>query len=402
MPVRPSTRVALVSALVVLATGSGSGVASGAESGSASLRAEVEQLRGAVAATADELGRGAAALEAAQARHAGLVQRSVGEGARADEQAQAARLTRSRVRTLARKAYMGGVTPRLPLMLLLTNDLGAVADLAYLRRTTAEVGAAQGQELVSSDRAAAAAAQRTSGSQAVRQRALVEQRILDAQLIALSDRAGALDTRLQATAARLQTRLAAERLATLTAAAQRRGAAAAAARAAATAAQQAALDASRASALGESFQLGSGGPGGCLPPGLYGAVNGFLPDEALCPLVQAPGHRLQTAAAQSFDALSAARRAATGQPLCVTDSYRSYGAQVDVFRRKPSLAATPGRSQHGWGLAVDLCGGAERFGSEAHSWLKANAPSYGWIHPAWAAPGGSRPEAWHWEYAGPR
>ena len=400
MPVRPSTRVALVAALVVLATGSGSGVASGAESGSASLRAEVEQLRGAVAATADELGRGAAALEAAQARHAGLVQRSVGEGARADEQAQGARLTRSRVRTLARKAYMGGVTPRLPL--LLTNDLRAVANLAYLRRTTAEVGAAQGQELVASDRAAAAAAQRTSGSQALRQRALVEQRTLDAQLIALSERAGALDTELQATAARLQTRLAAERLATLTAAAQRRGAAAAAARAAATAAQQAALDASRASALGESFQLGSGGPGGCLPPGLYGAVNGFLPDEALCPLVQAPGHRLQTAAAQSFDALSAARRAATGQPLCVTDSYRSYGAQVDVFRRKPSLAATPGRSQHGWGLAVDLCGGAERFGSEAHGWLKANAPSYGWIHPAWAAPGGSRPEAWHWEYAGPR
>ena len=326
----------------------------------------------------------------------------MGEGARADEQAHAARLTRSRVRTLARKAYMGGVTPRLPLLLLLTNDLGAVADLAYLRRTTAEVGAAQGQELVASDRAAAAAAQRTSGSQAVRQRALVEQRILDAQLIALSDRAGALDARLQATAARLQTRLAAERLATLTAAAQRRAAAAAAARAAATAAQQAALGASRASALGESFQLGSGGPGGCLPPGLYGAVNGFLPDEALCPLVQAPGHRLQTAAARTFDALSAARRAATGQPLCVTDSYRSYGAQVDVFRRKPSLAATPGRSQHGWGLAVDLCGGAERFGSEAHSWLKANAPSYGWIHPAWAGLGGSRPEAWHWEYAGPR
>ena len=227
MPVRPSTRVALVAALVVLATGSGSGVASGAESGSASLRAEVEQLRESVAATADELGRGAAALEAAQARHAGLVQRSVGEGARADEQARAARLTRSRVRTLARKAYMGGVTPRLPL--LLTNDLRAVANLAYLRRTTAEVGAAQGQELVASDRAAAAAAQRTSGSQALRQRALVEQQTLDAQLIALSERAGALDTELQATAARLQTRLAAERLATLTAAAQRRAAAAAAA-----------------------------------------------------------------------------------------------------------------------------------------------------------------------------
>jgi hypothetical protein len=26
--------------------------------------------------------------------------------------------------------------------------------------------------------------------------------------------------------------------------------------------------------------------------------------------------------------------------------------------------------------------------------------SYGWIHPTWAAQGGSRPEPWHFEYAG--
>ena len=131
-------------------------------------------------------------------------------------------------------------------------------------------------------------------------------------------------------------------------------------------------------------------------------VNGFLPDSALCPLLQAPGHRLQTDAARAFDALSAARRAATGAPLCVTDSYRSSAEQVDVFRRKPTLAATPGRSQHGFGLAVDLCGGVERFDSEPHAWLKANAPAYGWVHPSWAEPGGSKPEAWHWEYVGAR
>ena len=84
----------------------------------------------------------------------------------------------------------------------------------------------------------------------------------------------------------------------------------------------------------------------------------------------------------------------------MTDSYRSYPAQVDVFARKPELAATPGRSQHGWGLAVDLCGGAEQFGTEVDSWLRLNAGSFGWFHPSWAEPGESRPEPWHWEYAG--
>ena len=395
MPVRPSARAALVAALVVAVTGSGGGVAVGSDAGSTSLQAEVEQLRRAVESTADELGRGAAALEAAQARHATLVQRSVGAGARADEQVRGAGRTRSRVRMLARKAYMGAAAPRLPL--LLTNDLGAVADLAYLRRATATVGSSQAQQLAASIRTGAAAEQSISASGAQRLKALSEQRALDAQLIELGNRAAELDAELQATAARLQSRLAVERLAALTAAEGRRAAAAAAASAAA---QQAALILARASAVG--VDTSSWGPGGCLPPNPYGAVNGFLPDDALCPLGQATGHRLQTAAARSFDALSQARRTVTGQPLCVTDSYRSYGAQVDVFRRKPSLAATPGRSQHGWGLAVDLCGGAERFDTEVHQWLKANAPAYGWVHPAWAEPGGSRPEPWHWEYAGPR
>jgi len=382
--------VALVAALVVAGTSAGTGVATGADRGSASLRAEVEQLRRSVAATADELGRGAAALEAAQARHAALVQRGAAAGAGADARAQDVRLTRSRVRTLARKAYMGVAAPRLPL--LLTNDLGAVADLAYLRRTTARAGASQGQALDTAERAGATAAQQVSGAEVLRRATLDEQGALDVQLAELTERAGALDIELQATATRLQTRLTAERLAAMTAAEQRHAAAAA---------QQAALLAVRASAVG-AVDTSSWGPGLCLPPGPYAAVNGFLPDQALCPLVQAPGQRLQTAAARSFDALSAARRAATGQPLCVTDSYRSYAGQVDVFRRKPSLAATPGRSQHGWGLALDLCGGVERFGTEAHQWMWANAPSYGWIHPTWAQPGGSRPEAWHWEYAGPR
>ncbi len=34
----------------------------------------------------------------------------------------------------------------------------------------------------------------------------------------------------------------------------------------------------------------------------------------------------------------------------------------------------------------------------AFDWLTANASSYGWVHPGWAQPGGSKPEPWHWEF----
>jgi hypothetical protein len=50
----------------------------------------------------------------------------------------------------------------------------------------------------------------------------------------------------------------------------------------------------------------------------------------------------------------AAHLADTGRPLVITDAYRDYDEQVDVAHRKPPLAANPGYSKHGWGLAVDL------------------------------------------------
>jgi len=131
-----------------------------------------------------------------------------------------------------------------------------------------------------------------------------------------------------------------------------------------------------------------------------GYANGFLDPAALCPLYAAPGHRLRADAAAAFNAMSRARAGATGSPLCVTDSYRSYAEQVDVYSRKPSLAATPGTSNHGLGLATDLCGGVERFGSSAYLWMKANAGRFGFSHPSWAEPGGAKPEPWHWEFGG--
>ena len=54
----------------------------------------------------------------------------------------------------------------------------------------------------------------------------------------------------------------------------------------------------------------------------------------------------------------------------------------------------------GWGLAVDLGGGINRFGTVQHEWMRSNAPRFGWVHPSWARQSGSLPEAWHWEYKG--
>lgn len=132
------------------------------------------------------------------------------------------------------------------------------------------------------------------------------------------------------------------------------------------------------------------------PPAEY--PNGVLPDEALCPATAGGQHRLRCDAAVAYRLLAAKYADALGTDLCITDSYRSLGAQERAHLVKPGLTASPGTSQHGLGLAVDLCGGVERFGSPQNDWLLAHAPTYGWTHPAWAAPGGSKPEPWHWEY----
>jgi hypothetical protein len=132
---------------------------------------------------------------------------------------------------------------------------------------------------------------------------------------------------------------------------------------------------------------------------VHGYPNGRLPTSALCPLWGTSGALLRADAAASFDAMSKAFGAEFGEPICVTDSYRSYPEQVAVAIAKPTLAAVPGSSNHGWGVALDLCGGIQSFGTKQHKWMNANSMAYGWFLPAWAQASGSKPEAWHWEYA---
>ncbi len=98
--------------------------------------------------------------------------------------------------------------------------------------------------------------------------------------------------------------------------------------------------------------------------------------------------------------MSLAYQRDTGHLLCVTDSYRSYANQVVTKASRGGWAAAPGTSNHGVGVALDLCGGVNSFGHPAHLWMQQNAPLYGWFHPSWAAAGGSLPEPWHWEFSG--
>lgn len=181
--------------------------------------------------------------------------------------------------------------------------------------------------------------------------------------------------------------------------AQRKAAALERARAIALELQRRALAAQRAGERAAPFDVVVM-TGDCAGGALGGFPNGQLPTGGLCPLWGAPGHLLRSDAAATFSRMSQAFAEQFSRPICVTDSYRSYPDQVRLYAEKPGLAAFPGTSQHGWGRAVDLCGGIQSFGTPEHQWLAINAPQFRWFHPSWAAAGGSRPEPWHFEYGG--
>jgi putative chitinase len=150
----------------------------------------------------------------------------------------------------------------------------------------------------------------------------------------------------------------------------------------------------------------AGGPPALAPPGSGGPAvegagtaagdktgqNGMLSPDRLAS-VGIGSHKAQPVAADAFKAMKAA---ATNDKvdLGITDSYRSYAAQVDVKRRKPGLAATPGKSNHGWGLAFDMSFGSNQK-SPGYQWMVQNASKFGFKGPL------QKPfEPWHWEYVG--
>jgi hypothetical protein len=126
-----------------------------------------------------------------------------------------------------------------------------------------------------------------------------------------------------------------------------------------------------------------------VPTDLAAYGNGKIPATALAP-VGNTGHKLWAPAANSLTALIAdAKRA--GVTIGISDSYRPYAEQVDLAKRKGlysqgGLAAKPGTSDHGWGLAVDL-----DLDSKAQAWMRANAGRYGFVED-------TPREPWHWAY----
>lgn len=126
-----------------------------------------------------------------------------------------------------------------------------------------------------------------------------------------------------------------------------------------------------------------------IPIELQAYGNGRVPAGALS-TISGTSHRLWAPAARSLEAMQAAA-AAEGVTIGITDSYRTYESQVDLVARKGlysqgGLAASPGTSMHGWGVAVDL-----RLDASAQAWMRGNAGRFGFVENVAREP-------WHWQY----
>lgn len=135
-----------------------------------------------------------------------------------------------------------------------------------------------------------------------------------------------------------------------------------------------------------------------------GLRNGYVPRERLEGISGAnPGGGqgyLLDVAAGAWEAMR--RQAASdGVALHYSSTYRSYGTQKASYddykagNRGPGVVvAPPGRSQHGWGLAVDVSDGKGIVGkgTAQWKWLARNAARFGWY--------GINSESWHWEFRG--
>jgi hypothetical protein len=153
------------------------------------------------------------------------------------------------------------------------------------------------------------------------------------------------------------------------------------------------------------------------PAAIKNATNGKIPAANLKPC----GIRsfvLVEPAARAMNALVKAA-AADGVVISATGTYRTYDRQEALFLdryttkrldgrptrvwngttywQKPgtAMAAVPGTSNHGWGLAVDFAtvrnGQVVSLSSKELKWLAKNGPKFGWWNTVSS-------ENWHWTY----
>jgi LAS superfamily LD-carboxypeptidase LdcB len=136
---------------------------------------------------------------------------------------------------------------------------------------------------------------------------------------------------------------------------------------------------------GRTYSLNGKG----IPTDLEAYGNGKIPASAL-EQVGTTRHKLWGPAAEALTRMMSDAEK-DGVHIGITDSYRPYTEQVDLARRKGlysqgGLAAKPGTSEHGWGMAADL-----DLNAKALAWVRENGAKYGYFNTA------SR-ESWHWGF----
>ena len=155
-----------------------------------------------------------------------------------------------------------------------------------------------------------------------------------------------------------------------------------------------------------------------VPAALQGVPNGKLSGKILRPVKC--GGQMYVEAAEAFNRMYD-QASQSGIKLRNVGDYRSFDAQLGLFKQryaledlgrkpqvtrtyegktwylKPGMApcSTPGKSNHGLGLAIDL----DVTTAKVLDWLCANAPTYGFYLQS-DDPKSPEFEAWHWQYCG--
>ena len=113
------------------------------------------------------------------------------------------------------------------------------------------------------------------------------------------------------------------------------------------------------------------------------------------------GKPLRDVATFHLNRLNEAYKKRFGRDIGILEGMRSIATQQHYWnlyqQGRGNLAAWPGTSNHGWGVAVDLDSPLDNRYSTEHQWLVENAPNYGWW---WAGRTFSQVEPWHFEFDG--
>lgn len=113
-------------------------------------------------------------------------------------------------------------------------------------------------------------------------------------------------------------------------------------------------------------------------------------------------------AVKDLTRLNTAFKKQFGKNLDIDLAYRTLDTQKYLYAELGSyIAAKPGTSNHGWGLAIDVPETYDySFRGKYYKWLKANSHKYNWTHrknlEEYRSDGSKNPyaEAWHFEYTG--